>query len=811
MQTAVRADGPIDEAVWEAAPAASGFRQREPAEGAEPSQRTEFRVAYDSSTFHVKVRAFDTEPDKIVGHLTRRDEGSPSDWIHVLVDSYHDRRTAYEFAVNPVGVKRDRYWFNDDNDDESWDAVWDVTVAREADGWSAEFHIPLSQLRFRSGESGTFGLAVVRTIGRLNETSTWPLLARSATGYVSLFGELTGLALTASPKRLELAPYTVATLTRQPEMGNPLLDASSPGAKAGLDMKYALTSGLTLTATINPDFGQVEADPAVVNLSAFETFFSERRAFFVEGAGAFRFDSDCLGAPCTTLYTRRIGRAPQGSLPSGDDIYTSSPLQTTILGAAKVTGRAGPFAIGLMQAVTQEETGIVLQEGGRFEHPVEPLANYTVARVRRDFPNQSAVGGILTFTKRRLTENLRSLPDTALVGGMDWDLRFRRMYGVTGYWAASTVQGTTDAITALQQTSRHYFQRPDAKSFALDESLTSLNGSSGRIGLVKTGGSRLRFNANVGYMSPGFELNDVGYLQRADQRWTSNWLHLRNETPTRRFRQRYLNFNQWASWNADGDRVISGSNVNGNMQFTNNWRVGGGLGYDWRVFDDRLTRGGPGGLAGEYTFFWSFVESDDRKPVAFELSTSAGRDGHGSWHRDHGFDVTFRPTTALELRPGLRVNVGARDNQWLEQIDDAATSHYVFGQLDQTTVAATVRVNYTMTPNLSLQLYAEPFVSGGDYLGYRELVDGRAPNYDNRYAPFDYTGANPDFNVRSFRTTNVLRWEFKPGSTIFVVWQQAREGEESVGNFRLGRDFGAVFRAPARNVFLVKMSYWMNY
>jgi hypothetical protein len=811
-QTAVRADGQIDATVWQAASPADAFKQREPTEGADPSQRTEFRVAYDASTLHVKVRAYDTEPEKIVGYLTRRDADSPSDWIHVLVDSYHDRRTAYEFAVNPAGVKRDSYRFNDNNDDDGWDAVWDVTVTRDSDGWSAEFHIPLSQLRFTPGESTTFGLAVARKIGRLNETSTWPLLARSATGYVSLFGELTGLAMTASPKRLELAPYTVATLARQPTAGNPLLDATAPGAKAGLDMKYALTPGLTLTATINPDFGQVEADPAVVNLSAFETFFNERRAFFVEGSGAFRFDSDCLGAPCTTLYSRRIGRAPQGELPSGTDIFSEAPLQTTILGAAKLTGRVGRFAVGLMQALTQEETGTVLESGRMFERPVEPLTNYTVARVRRDFANQSAIGGIATLTQRRLTANLRSLADTAFVGGLDWDLRFKRVYGATGYWAASTVRGTTDAVSALQQTSRHYFQRPGAESFALDESRTSLNGSSGRIGITKIGGSRLRFNANVGYMSPGWEVNDLGYLQRADQRWAANWLQLRSETPTRRFRQRYLNFNHWTSWNADGDRVAAGSNVNGNVELTNNWRTGGGLGRDWQVFDDRLTRGGPGGLSADYTFFWSSLNSDDRRVVRFNLFNGGGRNRQGSWHRDHEFEVTYRPTTALVLTPGIRLNRRVRDDQWVGQVEGTSTPHYAFARLDQTTLAFTARVNYTLSPDLSLQLYAEPFASGGGYTGFKELVDGRHRDYQGRYAPFDYSGgSSPDFNVRSFRTTNVLRWEFRPGSTVFVVWQQAREGSASFGNFRFGRDFGGVFRSPARNVFLVKMAYWLNY
>src|SRR5713226_5272912 len=300
----VRVNGELTEEVWQSARPADAFVQREPQEGGQPSQRTEFRVAYDASTLFVRVHAFDTEPNRIASYLTRRDADSPSDWIRILIDSYHDKRTAFEFAVNPDGVKQDRYWYNDTNSDDSWDAVWDVKVARDATGWSAEFRIPFSQLRFTPSESLTFGLAVSRSIGRLNETSTWPLLARSATGYVSSFGELGGIAMRGSLKRLELVPYTVANLTRQRTGGNPLLSSSSPAGAIGLDLKYALTPGLTFTSTINPDFGQVEADPAVVNLSAFETFFSERRPFFVEGSGIFQFDGGLF-------YSRRIGRAPQ--------------------------------------------------------------------------------------------------------------------------------------------------------------------------------------------------------------------------------------------------------------------------------------------------------------------------------------------------------------------------------------------------------------------------------------------------------------------------------------------------------------------
>ncbi|PYQ87439.1 MAG: hypothetical protein DMG03_05650, partial [Acidobacteria bacterium] len=395
---AVRINGEVSEAAWQAATPMDGFLQREPEEGGQPSQRTEFRVVYDATTLYVKVRAFDTQADKIVSYLTRRDADSPSDWLHVFVDSYHDRRTAYEFAVNPSGVKIDRYWFDDNNRDDGWDAVWDAKVTRDASGWTAEFHIPFSQLRFNPNGANTFGFAVARRIGRLNETSTWPLLARSATGYVSSFGELSGLTMTASPKRLEMLPYTVADLTRQRAGGNPLVKASSPSGAMGLDLKYALTPGLTLTTTVNPDFGQVEADPAVVNLSAFETFFSERRPFFVEGSGMFRFDSDCMDGPCQLFYSRRVGRSPQGvdELPSGDDIYAQSPTQTTILGAGKLTGRVGKFSIGAMSAVTQEEFGTVLDATHRFRQPIEPLTTYSIGRVRREFADQSSLGFMVT-------------------------------------------------------------------------------------------------------------------------------------------------------------------------------------------------------------------------------------------------------------------------------------------------------------------------------------------------------------------------------------------------------------------------------
>ena len=816
MATAVRAGGELSEEVWRAATPVDAFVQREPHDAGEPSQRTEFRVAYDATTLFVKVRAYDTDPEKIVTYLTRRDLDSPCDWIHILIDSYHDRRTAYEFAVNPSGVKADRYWFNDTNRDDSWDAVWDVSVSRDPQGWTAEFRIPFSQLRFNPSAASTFGFAVSRQIGRLNETSTWPLLSRSANGYVSSFGELGGLSMAASPKKLEIVPYALANLTKQPTGGNPLVKGSAPDGALGMDVKYALTPGLTFTGSLNPDFGQVEADPAVVNLTAFETFFSERRPFFVEGSGTFNFGMDCGDGGCTGLfYTRRIGRSPQGTddLPIGDNIYTDAPVQTTILGAGKLTGRVGKYSVGVMQAFTQEETARVLTGAITSRQPVEPSTSYTVGRVRREFENQSSLGFMLTSTNRSAGSGLSFLADRAVTAGIDWDLRFTKRYSLTGYWVGSDVHGAPEAIDRIQENSRHYFQRPDLTTAALDVTRTSLTGEGGSIGISKIGGERVRFNSNVSFKSPGLDINDLGFMRRADQRNLNNWLQIRSDKPTRWFRSRNINFNQYSSWNSDGDLLFSGGNINGGMTFLNNWSAGGGFNVQSLGFDDRATRGGPGVFTHGFNEGWYWLNSDNRRRLSLNHFSGGGRNGEGASWFEFQPSITYRPLPAVTINPGIRYAKNVFDAQWVEQVTDAS-NHYVFAHLDQTTVAVTLRFNYTMSPNLSLQLYAQPFVSSGDYAGFKQLANGRSLDYAQRYAPYAYdTAANgdPDFNVKSFRTTNVLRWEYKPGSTLFVVWQQARENDAVPGGFRFGRDVHDIFGVAPKNVFLVKLAYWLNY
>ena len=807
-------DGKHNEEIWQQAPAIVDFVQRDPDEGKEPSMRTEARIAYDDAALYVAVRAFDTDAAKIVGILTRRDQRSPSDWIRIVLDSYFDKRSAYEFSVNPVGVKTDRYYFNDGQSDDGWDAVWDVQVEKDADGWRAEFRIPFSQLRFNTLAGGPVGFAVMREVGRLAETSSWPLISRNANGFVSQFGELRGLKMAGAPKKFELMPYSLGKVeTRAVDSADPLADSPDPGGSVGLDIKYAVTPGLTLTATANPDFGQVEADPAVVNLDAFETFFPERRPFFVEGSGTFRFNMDCNDGNCTGMfYSRRIGRAPQGYPDTGADEYANQPDSATIIGAGKLTGRLAGFSLGALTAVTAREDAEIagVNSVGYRTQTVEPLSGYTVLRARKEFQNQSSLGFMTTSANRQLDADVSFLADDAYAGGVDYDWRLSPMYNITGFFSGTHIKGSPDAIVRLQENNVHGFQRPDADYMGVDANATALSGHAGSVSFGKISGETTRFSSYVGYKTPGFDTNDLGFMRRADERSQSNWFQWRNFKPGKYVRTRNFNINQYAGWNFGGDRTYLGTNINSHWTFTNYYSIGAGFNLDAAPFRDRVTRGGPGVLGNPGKNLWYYASTDNRKSVSLHYSGGHWADAKNSSRHDINPGVNWRATSSMSLNAGLRYAINNDDSQWVRnQTLPNGAKRYVFGRIEQKTVSFNTRFNYTMTPTLSLQVYAEPFVSAGRYSDFKELVDGRAEQYEARYRPLDYS-RSADFNIRSFRTTNVLRWEYRPGSALFVVWQQGKSDYQDYGDFRFARDFGGVFSAPSRNVFLVKFSYWLN-
>jgi len=859
LQGDLRLDGRLDEAAWQQAQPSGEFTQSYPDPGATPTMRTEVRVLYDDQNLYVGVRMWDPSPDSIAAPLARRDATSEvySEWLHVIVDSRYDRRSAFRFTTNPRGVQRDVYTFADGNEDASWDAVWDVATVVDSAGWMAEYRIPMSQLRFggKADDVRTWGFQVMRDIARRGERDSWSPWTRNDAGFVSRFGTLTGLEGVAAPRALEIMPYASARLTRAPgDPSDPFFSENDPGVDAGADLRLGLPMGLTLSATINPDFGQVEADPAEVNLTAFETFFSERRPFFTEGSDAFLFGQtrafNRYGQQ-EYFYTRRVGRSPQRVLGGSGVAFVDAPRQTRILGAAKVSGRTpGGWSIGVMDALTNRESArFVDVDGEEHSAQVEPLSNYFVGRARKDLNDgASQVGMLATGTHRGLgDETLASmLHGDAYLGGADFVHTWAdRAWSVTGYLAGSRVSGSRDVLQATQVSSMRYYQRPDADYLSVDPERTSLTGHIGELA-VAHGGS---WDASIQLkeVSPGFEINDLGYQSRSDTRSITTYLGRSVNRQVGILRSHSYSTWQFRAWNFGGDKILDGAAASADATFINFWSAGVQVGARPEYLNDRLTRGGP--LSAQPAQFnaSAYVQTDSRKRVFLGGEVIYREDDSGLRERTFGMWSTLRPSSAVRVQLGPRFSHNDYTAQYVRttadpRATDTYGARYVFGSLDQTTFSLETRLDWTFTPRLSLQLYAQPFVSAGSYSRFKELTTpgefafaaygedrGTLCSIGGMYVAdpvaarecptelpaaddpnFVVRFANPDFNVRSLRGNAVLRWEYRPGSTLFFVWQQERSGYEPFGDFDFDRDTRGIFNGPSSNVFLIKASYWIG-
>jgi hypothetical protein len=834
---APRIDGVLDDDAWKLAPVATDFLQLEPNEGEPATERTEVRVLYGDDALYVAFRAHDSSPDSIAAQLTRRDQNSYSDLVHVLIDSYFDRRTAFHFAVNPLGVKHDIYRFDDTEEDSSWDAVWEAATRMDEQGWTAEIRIPYSQLRFGNQDPQTWGINFGRGIARRNETSLWSPIRQSDAAVVSRSGELRDLRGLGSPRRVELRPFSMARLARAPgDAANPFHRPNDVFASAGLDLKYGLTNDLTLDVTMNPDFGQVEADPAQVNLTAFETFYPEQRPFFMEGSGIFRFgiglgDGD-MGSE-SLFYSRRIGRPPQGR-PNPRGGYAESPDLTTILGAWKLSGKTqGGWSIGLLHAVTAEETArISTEDGADLLEPVEPLTNYGVARVQRDFrEGRSAMGFISTATHRQndVAHELR-LRSGAYTGGFDARHRFgsHDQFLVDGYLLGSHVRGSPEAMDLTQRAPSRYFQRPDAEHVDYDPTRTSMSGWAGNVGLFKMGGGYWRWGTVAVAKSPGFEANDLGYQREADLLVHAAFLGYNRHTPGKHFRRWNLNTNAWHGWSFGGEHLALGANLNGSFTLPSYWGGFAGVNREFSAFSNGALRGGPLLRREASTNGWFGVSSDERKAVRASWNNNWSKASEsGSWSANSSLSVRWRPSGRASISAGPFFSRNVNDAQWVQRVQDQE-SHYLFGHMDQKTLGLTGRMDLTFLPDLTLQLYAQPFVSAGAYSEFKQVADPRARTYRDRFAPVDAvlengqyradlsgngvaeTFRNPDFNVRQFRSTAVVRWEYRPGSILYLVWSQGRSHFLPDGRFQLGESLGDLFRQDSENVVMLKVSYWIS-
>jgi hypothetical protein len=803
-------DGRVEDPIWHGAQVVDDFREARPTEGAEARVRTAARVAYDSRNLYIFVRAFDPHPDSIVSLLSRRDDQPPSDRITVMIDSYHDRRTGYEFTVNPAGVKVDEAIYNDGSEDIAWDAVWEVATQTDSAGWSAEYRIPLSQLHYSTSGDGSFGIMIWRYVQRYTEDITWPLYRMSRSGLVSQFGELTGLEGLGSPSRAEITPYLVTKNVQQPASSS--YDRRQEVTIGG-DVAYRIASNLMLNATVNPDFGQVEADPSELNLSAFETFFSERRPFFVEGKGLFEFPVNCvIVLDCNTgeglFYSRRIGRAPHLADTYGDE---SSPTSTTILGAAKITGRfPGGFSLGVLDAVTQ-------RVDGPERATLEPTTNYAVVRGNQDYDGgRGSFGFILTGVNRKLdTFTDPYLHSSAYAGGVAARSRFAGELEISGSFDVSRVAGSREAIAFTQQSPVHLYQRPD-DDLAFDSTRTSLSGTSLELRFAKVGGKLLRFETAYQRRTPGFEINDVGFLRQADQQEWTTWAALAFRNPNEVFRQLNWNFNNWEYWSSSGLPTERAFNTNVHTQFNNRWwlHFGGTLGQLGATYCDRCARGGPAVRQDAYFAPWLGIEGDSRKALVPYFWVNYERSDQG-----RSRTISLQPELDLKVSSRFTTSVSAsytrnrNDLQYYDSFtDSASTQHYTFAHLEQRTLTLTWRLGYTFTPTASLQLYASPFISKGTYSNVRELADPRAERYTARYRPYGDAAVTDDpggFNVQQFRSNVVFRWEYRPGSTVFLVWSQGREGSLPYeGRHSFGGNLSDLFHQRANDVFLVKLSYW---
>jgi hypothetical protein len=831
-------DGRLNDPAWEQVPWSGDFTVHTPNEGARPTEATSFKILYDDRNVYVGIRLFDSQPDRVERRPGRRDQYTGDD-VAVWFDSYFDRRTAFAFAVNAAGVKWDGVTAEDGRTtDTSWDPIWFVATSIDETGWTAEMRIPLTQLRFAEQGNEVWGLQVSRSLYRRQELSEWQAIPGRAGGHTSRYGELHGLTGLRSRTQVELLPYGVGQVERAPaQPGNPFETGQSWRGVAGLDGKVGLSSNVTLDFTVNPDFGQVEADPSVVNLTAFETFYQEKRPFFVEGSRVFDMAITSWGTSAMDrlFYSRRIGRPPHVSPSLADGEFADVPDRTSILGAAKVTGRTrSGWSLGLLDSVTRSESATVEFAGTRRSQAVEPLTNYFVGRVQKDYRRgQTTIGGLLTAVNRRLGEpQFGTLHDSAYTGGVDIAHYWAdRAFYARGTAVFSYVHGSAAAIARTQQASPRFFQRPDAGYLRFDPTRRSLAGNGGSLEVGRSGNSRFLFNGSIAWRSPGLELNDLGYQRTADYIVSRLQTQYNVYQPFWIFRTFNASGAVWANWLYSGDWAGTGGYVAANGQFRNYWRLNGSVETNTDYLDATVLRGGPAMLLSARTNINVNLQSDTRKRIFGTIGGMRVSDPNGEEdQRTLAFSLSGRPTTGVDV--SVQPNITWRDPrlQYVGVATAGSNRRYILSSLQQRTVSVTARLNYAVTPTLTVQFYGQPFVSAGQYRDFKVVADPRAAVFGDRFrllgsslaraggrlsvdenadGTTDYALPDPDYGFRQFRSNLVVRWEYSPGSTLFVVWSQGRTGSDASGRFAFASGMRDLFGVRPENVFLVKFSRWI--
>lgn len=835
-------DGKFDEECWKSIKWAGDFTQYQPYEDTLPSQKTTFAILYDDNNLYVAIKSYDTEPDKINKRLSRRDEDD-GDWAGIVIDSYEDKLTGFSFSVTAAGSKIDAIFTNDNSQDDSWDPIWYVKTTTDAEGWNAEMRIPLSQLRFTKKNSYDWGIDVARFIFRKNELSFWKPLHQSSNKLVSDFGTLEGISNISPKKDIELVPFTLGKITySEKEDGNPFATGRDQTLSGGLDGKVSITNDFTLNMTVNPDFGQVEADPSQVNLSAFESFFPEKRPFFIEGRNIFNFrmtSGDGDGSSTGMFYSRRIGRTPHFEPDLNDNEYAKIPDNTSILGAFKLSGKThNGTSIGLLESFTQRESADLDKAGVRSKYPVEPFTNYIIARVEQDInKGNTVIGGLFTSTNRDInSDNFLTLPASAYTGGVNmtryWD---NKNYFFTIRGIFSNVHGSKEAITDLQTSTAHNFQRPDAGSYLhVDSTRTSLSGQGGTLEFGKFGGGHFRVLSWITWSSPGLDYNDLGFMSQADNIQQVAWFGYNEWQPKKFYNSYNIGGDFYTVWNFAGQNMYHGLEMNGNLQFKNNYSIFTGFNLQGNSLAAYDLRGGPLLKTPSNFTYRIGLDSDQRKKIQMSIFLM------NRWSEyDYStlsliqYSLTYKPVNAVSISLSPEFYTAKDNLQYVTTIEGEGNvpDNYIMSQLDSKQLSLSARINVGITPDMSVQYYGQPFFFSGKYSNFKTITQSVAADYHDRFHEYtpnqitldaesevynvdsdrngttDFSFDDPNFHFLQYRSNLVFRWEYKPGSTLFLVWSQGRTTDGSEGGFLFNDYRKELSTTHPQNDFLIKISY----
>lgn len=828
-------DGLLTDESWNIVDWTGDYIENLPDENTEPIEQTKFKVIYDKEFIYFGFRCYDKDPKGIVKRLSRRD-GFEGDWIEINISSHYDHLTAFSFSASVAGVKSDGFISDNGKTWEgNWNPIWHLKTNIDDEGWTAEIKIPLSQLKFSNAPEQVWGLQSTRRYFRTEERSLWQRIPLDAAGFVSEFGELHGLAGISPQRQIEIQPFVLSKLETHPrEEGNPFKTGSDFQVNGGLDAKIGITNDLTLNLTVNPDFGQVEADPAAIVLDGFQIFYDERRPFFVENKNIFNYtfadDQDNL------FYSRRIGRNPnvQPNVPAG--AFISIPDNTTILGAAKFSGKTkNGWSIGILETVTGKEYAQIQENDNRKEFLVEPLTNYFVGRAQKDFNKRNSyVGTIFTATNRNLeTDFLNFMHQSAYTAGIDFMHNWNnRKYYFKGNFVGSRIEGSKESITATQRNITHLFQRTDAGHLSLDPARTSLTGTGGKFEIGKASVGNWRYKGSVIWRSPELELNDMGFLRQADEIKQSAYLSYETLKPRGQFRKITSYIEQLSIFDFEGNYNKMQYMLGSDAMLKNNWNVVLSAIYKPVNYSNSILQGGPRFRYSEDFFKSVSVTSDSRKKLRYSIAVFNNRGKNNSFsYSELNFGLNYQPIDAFVVSVNPVLSSNKNKLQYISQTNVTTEPRYITANMNQDTFSASVRFDFNINPNFTIQYYGQPFISKGKYNQFNKVTDPSAEYYKDRISLFsenqigfnetkntydidedtngtvDYSISNPDFSFVQFRSNLVARWEYIPGSEIFLVWSQGITSNGNPNeNLFTELDSQILGRKPT-NTFLIKMTY----